>query len=158
MIEVYSNLFVGSADDYERLKNNMVGWAVVHAAKDPYHRNAVGYSGRSAPKGPEYLFAYRNGQLFLNIVDVQDERFFSKELIDEAVRYTINNLRLGKKVLIHCNQGESRAPVIAMLTMHKLGVLPDDFLEAEDAFADKYPIYAPGKGIRAYAIHHWNEQ
>jgi hypothetical protein len=56
MIEVYSKLFVGDELDYERKVSHQTGWATVHACKEPYHREALGYSSRGAPKDhPEYL-------------------------------------------------------------------------------------------------------
>lgn len=72
MIEVKSNLFVGSQDDEAAIRGQG-GWFVVHACKEPYHRQALGYSGRGAPKDhPEYLIARREGRLILNLVDVDN--------------------------------------------------------------------------------------
>ena len=59
MKEAYPNLFVGSQTDYESNPKMFDNWFVVHACKEPYHRNALGYTGRSAPKdSPYYLFLY----------------------------------------------------------------------------------------------------
>ena len=56
MIEVYSRLFVGHQGDYDNDVSGRTGWAVVHACKEPYHRQALGYRSQGAPKGhPEYL-------------------------------------------------------------------------------------------------------
>ena len=58
MIEIYPNLFVGDQGDYEYQVKGQDGWAVVHACKEPYHRQLLGYRTRGAPKGhPEYLYA-----------------------------------------------------------------------------------------------------
>jgi len=74
MIEVYLNLFVGDQSDYEINVATQEGWAVVHACKEPYHRQALGYRVRGAPKDhPEYLVARRGNRLILNIVE--DEVF-----------------------------------------------------------------------------------
>jgi hypothetical protein len=57
MIEVTRNLFVGNNNDYNLIQSES-DWAIVHACKEPYHRNALGYSGQGAPKEhPEYLVA-----------------------------------------------------------------------------------------------------
>jgi len=70
MIEIYPNLYIGNEDDYESKVRSETGWCVVHACKDPYHRQALGYTGRAAPKEhPEYLIARRDNQLILNLVD-----------------------------------------------------------------------------------------
>ena len=51
------------------------------------HRDALGYSGKAAPKGhPEYLLARRENRLILNLVDANDPRLFAKEIIDARER------------------------------------------------------------------------
>ena len=64
MIEVTRNLFVGNEEDYNRIQHES-DWAIVHACKEPYHRIAVGYSGRGAPKrgGAEKLDSPLSGNL-----------------------------------------------------------------------------------------------
>ena len=83
MIEVSKNLYIGNQDDYEFKVKGSAEWAIVHACKEPYHRNLLGYTGRGAPKEhPEYLFARRNNSLFLNIVDVDSPDYIVKDIID----------------------------------------------------------------------------
>lgn len=158
MIEVHSNLFVGDENDYELGVAGQEGWAVVHACKEPYHRRALGYRSRGAPKDhPEYLVAHRGNRLILNIVDVNDPAFFATEMIDAALDFIDEALTQGQKVLIHCNQGESRSPAIALLYMaSRLRVLPTTLLEAaEQQFSTLYPNYAPKPGIRGYLAQNW---
>lgn len=63
MIEIHTNLYVGNETDYEHKVKNQEGWDVIHACKEPYHREALGYSGRGAPKAhPEYLMAKRENR------------------------------------------------------------------------------------------------
>lgn len=63
MREVFPNILIGTIDDYEGIKGNSDYFTVI-AAKEPYHRRAVGYSGRSCGKdNPEYLYAERSGCL-----------------------------------------------------------------------------------------------
>ena len=108
MTEVCPNLFVGDQKDYDHNVAHQVGWAVVHACKEPYHRQALGYRTRGAPKGhPEYFVAHRGDTLILNLVDVDDPSFFRKEMFDETLDFIDVKLSLGLKVLIHCNMGES---------------------------------------------------
>lgn len=72
MIEVFPNLYVGSEQD-EHLARGAPCWFIIHACKEPYHRQALGYSGRAASKDhPEYLIAHRLGRLILNLVDVDN--------------------------------------------------------------------------------------
>jgi predicted protein tyrosine phosphatase len=156
MKEIYPNLFIGSEDDYKFLSHDLDGWYIIHACKEPYHRIALGYFGKAAPKDhPEYLIAERDGHLILNLVDAQDPSFIPKEIIDKALD-TINHKINNQKVLVHCNQGMSRSAVIGMLYLHSKGMLPDDFHEAERKFLELYPSYAPNNGMRMYALNNWH--
>ena len=158
MTEVSKNLFVGSQYDYEQNPLLFNEWCVVHACKEPYHRRALGYSGAGAPKNsPYYLFLYdKNYHLVMNIVDADSPRFFADELIDEAINYCITGLKHNKKVLIHCNQGESRAPMIAMMVMKKMGLLSNNFDEALNYFSSIYEYLRPKRGILEYSRARWN--
>jgi predicted protein tyrosine phosphatase len=65
-------------------------------------------------------------------------------------------------LLIHCNRGESRAPMLALLFLAKdLHVLPDDsYAEALEAFAplaEHLPRYAVGLGLQQFLDEHWAE-
>ena len=159
MIEIYKNLFVGSEYDYEINKHIFNDWMVVHACKEPYHRKALGYTGRAAPKDSlHYYFLYDiHNHLILNIVDVLDPRFFNDGMIDEAINYCLTGLQNGKKVLIHCNQGESRAPTIALMVLKRLNVVPDDFDEALNHLKSIYKEFNPNDGILEYARNRWDK-
>lgn len=156
MKEIFPNLFVGSEEDYNRIKNDLKGWYIIHACKEPFHRRALGYKGRGAPKDhPEYLIAERDGRLILNLVDADDPAYIPKEIIDKALE-TIDREISSSKILLHCNQGMSRSAVIGMLFLHSKGLLPDDFYEAEKKFLEIYPFYAPNNGMRMYALNNWD--
>jgi len=158
MIEISNNLFVGNQDDYElNVKGNDV-WSVVHACKEPYHRNLLGYIGRGAPKNhPEYLFARRENRLFLNIVDVDSPDYIAKEIIDTALEFIQEALSNDKKCLVHCNQGESRSPSLGFLYLASHNILSKDFVTAENEFRELYPFYNPKNGIRGFIRSHWIE-
>lgn len=156
MIEVYANLFVGSQEDEASIRGGD-GWFVVHACKEPYHRQALGYTGRAAPKNhPEYLMARRNGRLILNLVDVDDVSFVSPLIIDAALSDIHQNLTT-KRVLVHCNQGLSRSPCIALLYLAKFtDVFGDQGYDgALRYFQALYPPFAPAKGMAAYVRLNW---
>jgi hypothetical protein len=159
MIEVQQGLFVGSQHDYEFTVARQTGWAVVHACKEPYHRQALGYSGRAAPKDhPEYFRAQRGNRLILNLVDANNPLFFNREqVITPALDFIDEGLGNQLQVLVHCNQGESRAPSIALLYLAtRLGVLPIESLEAAEAqFRPLYSLYHPGYGIREHMRQNW---
>jgi len=160
MIEVYPNLFVGNQDDYDFNVSRQEGWAVVHACKEPYHRQALGYSGRGAPKThPEYLVARRGNRIMLNIVDADDPAFFAKSMIDQALDFIDEQLSNSQKVLVHCNLGESRSPAIALVYLAaRRRALPTKSLEAaEQQFKQLYPAYSPKPGIRGHLKQYWRD-
>ena len=146
MIEVHKNLFVGDDSDAFHLRP---GWSILHAAKEPWHRHAVGYSTSGAPKDdPDYLFARMSpGEMALNLVDAADPRFILPAVVNAGVSFIVERLAAGDKVLCHCNQGQSRGPGIAFLFMLQAGLLPADPLTA---FRELYPPFAPAQGMRLF--------
>ena len=159
MIEIYQNLFVGNQDDYELTVARQGGWAVVHACKEPYHRTALGYRGRGAPKDhPEYLVARRGDRLILNLVDADNPAYIPQEIIDAALGFISEKLAENLKVLVHCNQGMSRSPSIGLLYLvQQTDKLPKtSFVDAERAFRDLYPLYNPAGGVRGFMLKNWH--
>ncbi len=158
MKEIVKNLFIGSQDDYELQVKSQNNWFVIHACKEPYHRQALGYTGRAASKDhPEYLIAKRKNRLILNLVDVDNPAYISELIIDEAIKNIVENV--GKRnVLLHCNQGCSRSATIGLLYLHYVGVIiTDDYEEAEQEYLQIYPFYNPANGMRMYAKNNWNK-
>lgn len=156
MIEVIPNLFVGSEIDEQRLRGHE-GWFFIHACKEPYHRQALGYTGRAAAKNhPEYLIARRPGRLILNLVDVDNPDYISADIIDAALEAIRDNID-ANKILLHCNQGQSRSPGIALLYLLKYtSLLPkSDINSASEAFKAIYPPYNPALGVKEYIRLNW---
>jgi hypothetical protein len=159
MLDIYPSLYIGNQNDYEFDVKSKSGWSVVHACKDPYHRQAVGYSGRSVSKDhPEYLIARRGNRLILNLIDPEDPAYIPKVIIDAAVEFVHEQLAAGQKVLVHCNQGMSRSPSIGLLYLTKYTdrIPTASFAEAEIAFRKIYPVYNPAGGVRGFMIMNWN--
>lgn len=174
MREVFKNLYCGSEEDFEHNDNIHINkkyvnggvqsdisedWAFLHACKEPFHRLFVGYTGRGCPKdSPEYLWAERGNRLALNMVDAPKPEFFDKRMIDKGLEYIEQKLAEGYKVLVHCNQGESRAPSLCLLYLIKHGIISGETLEDYDAkFLKLYPEYNPGIGMRGFVKDHWME-
>ena len=174
MIEVHESLYCGSEYDlydsilcnYRPVASEMElfccmpeGWAVVHAAKEPFHRMALGYVGRGAPKDhPEYLWAERGNRLALNMVDAPKVEFFDKRMIDKAIEFIGRKLGVGHRVLVHCNKGESRSPSLCLLYLISAGVLKGSSLqEYMTEFCRIYPNYNPFDGILGFIQEHWLE-
>ena len=160
MIEIHKDLFIGNELDFETTVKPQPGWAVVHACKESYHRQAVGYSGRACAKDhPEYLLALRGDRLVLNLVDVDNPDWVSPIIVDEAIRFIDNGLAKGYKVLVHCNQGMSRSASLGLLYLAHIGRFPYmDFLTAETIYRQEiYPPYQPAGGMRGYCIQNWDK-
>lgn len=157
MIEIFPNLFIGTEQDYERQVRGQHDWMIVHACKEPYHRNELGYTSRGAPKGhPEYLIARRANRLILNLVDAPDPAYIPKEIIDAALEFIHKGLSESHKVLVHCNLGESRSPSIGLLYLAiYTDKLSKDFSLAEQAFRNIYPAYNPRAGMRGFLAENW---
>lgn len=157
MKKVHENLFVGNENDVQKALDS--NFAICHACKEPFHRNLLGYTGRGAPKDhPEYLWAERSNRLYMNIVDAPKSIFFDKSMIDKAINFIEEKLGEGLNVLVHCNEGFSRSPSIALLYLIKNGIIKGDTLEdCEAEFMKVYPEYNPGKGIRGFVNEHWKE-
>lgn len=158
MIEVSEGIFVGDQKDYD---DNVIylsePWAVVHACKEPYHRKLLGYTGRGAPKEhPEYLFAIRNHTLYLNMIDVDDPKWVQAPIIDATMGFIKQWRDLDVKVLVHCNQGQSRSPSLALLYLAiKQLISTESFEKAEEEFKKIYPAYEPKNGIRSWIKENW---
>ena len=157
MKQIYQNLFIGDEKDYENDVKYQEAWSVVHACKEPYHRQALGYAGRACSKdNPEYLVARRGDHLILNLVDVDNPDWISPIIIDTAIEFIFEQLERGHKVLVHCNQGHSRSAGIGLLFLAYMGLYKDSsFLDAEKAYSIIYPAYNPAAGIRDYCMSNW---
>ncbi len=158
MIEIFPNLFIGTEQDYEFNVKGKPDWVVVHACKEPYHRWALGYTSRGAPKShPEYLIAKRANRLILNLVDAPDPNYIPKEIIDAAIDFIHETLGKSHNVLVHCNLGESRSPSIGLLYLAiYTDRVPKEFAMAERAFRVIYPSYIPGPGMRGFLMKNWD--
>jgi hypothetical protein len=156
MIKVFDRLSFG--DESTCHADTSGGSALVHACKDPCHRRAVGYSGRSLPKTHEhYLAKETEFHLFLNIIDPELPLFMPQSFIS-FLAFTDKHIA-ERPVHVHCNQGESRAPSLALLYLAKrTALLPNtSFAAAAAEFVrNHHPGYHPGRGIQTWLAKNWD--
>ena len=155
MIEVQAGLHVGKQTD---CKTGDHEWAVVHACKNPCHQRAVKYRGSLSQNHPHYLALEQGTDLYLNLVDPPIPLFMPSSF-NSFLAFSQVQLNEDRKILIHCNQGESRAPSLALLLLAKLvGSIPNEsYKAARAAFEALFNGYNPGMGIRNYLADHWSE-
>lgn len=153
MREVHDRLHVASERECVRDRE---GWSVVHACKHPCHQRAVGYTGDLDRDHPNYLILEDGPNLYMNLVDPEIP-LFMPESFHEFLDFAARRYEAGDQLLIHCNQGSSRAPSLALLFLAKeLEELPDDsFPAARVEYSERDPGYAPSRGIRTYLTEHW---
>jgi len=132
--------------------------AVVHACKSPCHQGAVGYQGSLPNTHPNYLVLEQEYDLFLNIID-PPVPLFMPPLFTGFLAFANKHWEQGRKLLIHCNKGESRAPSLAMLFLAKgvFAITDTSYEVARLEFEKLYPRYNPGKGIEAYFSKNWSQ-
>lgn len=155
MIKVQERVYVGNETDC-RVGDDE--WAVVHACKSPCHQRAVGYRGSLPQDHPHYLVFQQGTDLYLNLVDPQVPLFMAQSFTS-FLAFARVQLNEGRKILIHCNQGESRAPSLALLLLAKLvcSISNDSYKAARADFEALFTGYYPGMGIQKYLADHWSE-
>lgn len=82
---------------------------------------------------------------------------FTHPIMKRAMEFIDEHIE-NRKVLIHCNQGFSRPPSIAVLYLARIGKINrSSFREAKDRFSTMYSDYQPGRGIELYMEHNWKD-
>lgn len=149
--QVMERLSFGDESECIRRADN--DFAVVHACKIPCHRSAVGYTNNLPSNHPHYLAFESGNHLYLNLIDPETPMFMLPSFT--AFMAFVDRQIVERPVLIHCNQGQSRAPSLTLLYMAKRGHLPaESYDAAAAAFREKYP-YLPGKGIVTWLRANW---
>jgi protein-tyrosine phosphatase len=154
MKQIYDRVWVGNETDCKAAKD----MSIVHACKTPCHQKAVGYTGSLPWSNPHYLAMERKHSLYLNLID-PPLPLFKPESFKIFLDFAKREHAEGRDLLIHCNQGQSRAPSLAMLLLAKgLDAIDASSLkDAREDFQKIYPSYNPGKGIEWFLSEHWDE-
>ena len=107
------------------------------------------------------------GKIVRNIVNQGDKQRFDtlRAQVDSQHINLVRNILAfinthikDKKILIHCNQGYSRTPSIALLWLAKRTdiVSNEGYQKASSEVRILYPNYQPGRGIAQYLFINWN--
>jgi hypothetical protein len=162
MKEVHERVFVGNDVDCKTAppaahSSHSLDLAIVHACRT-CHQRALGYD-RSLPSTHANYLAFERGcDLYLNLID-PPVPLFRLESFERFLKFAAEHYSRGHGLLIHCNQGHSRAPSLALLFMSKkLGAIGNgSFNVARKDFESLFKGYEPGKGIEMFLKTHWQE-
>jgi hypothetical protein len=156
--EIHPGLFVGPQTDYERLVAGRPGWSIVHAAKEPFHREAVGYAGANPDKDAgEYFVARRGHRLMLNLIDAPIDVDIPETIFQTALAFIHERLAAGDKVMIHCEQGVSRSATIGLLylLLHTQALASTTCRAGLLKYHEIYPPFSPGRAMRYNLERQW---
>lgn len=159
MMQIAENLYIGAMSDLRLINSE---WACVHACKTA-HSQRLGYSKALPQSHPNYVMLEENNHLYVNWVDTPQAKYFdwprgAGVVNFERVLDFIDKWRPQAKVLVHCDQGQSRAPSVGLLYLAKrLEAIPaETFDTAQQAFIEIYPGYQPS-GIADFLRGNWGE-
>ncbi|MGB7001733.1 MAG: dual specificity protein phosphatase [Halobacteriota archaeon] len=150
---ISENLFIGNDTDCSTVGSD---FAIIHACKT-CHQKGVGYRGNLSSSHPNYLIYENDNNLFLNIVDMDQELLskFTHPIMKSALNFIRNHIKT-EKILVHCNQGQSRSPSIGLVYLAQNGnISSNSYINAKEEFVEIYPAYLPGKGLELYLHKNW---
>ncbi len=129
--------------------------ALVHACKHPCHSNQVSGKGQVSPAHPLYLAVEAPRQLFLNLIDPPRPLFRPESFLIFA-RWMAGQVLIDAAVTIHCNEGRSRAPALALFWLAISGAIRNEsFDTALDVYLGIDREFRPGRGIERFLRENW---
>ncbi|AFL69621.1 dual specificity protein phosphatase family protein [Sulfurospirillum barnesii] len=151
------NIYVGTKEEYTTAyKNNMkIVCALNRASGFVTHQSKIGWSGKGCDKGnPYYLYKEEENAIYLNMIDGEDPKYVSDEMINAALRFIKYHLENNEKIFIYCSLGESRSPSIALMYM-----LENELIDTTNTFINFtnnfYNNYQPKRGNLEYIQARW---
>src|SRR5665213_144771 len=150
-----TNIYIGGRQD--SILRNDPSWAVVNTAKT-VHCEIMGW-GTPPRDHPNYIIYEAEQLLSFNWVDGAAHLYnWSGPVAFVQALNFIDRWYETKKILISCDQGQSRSPTVALLySAKRLQIIPDDsFASAMNEFQTLYPSYSPS-GIAEYVSAHWSD-
>lgn len=154
------DLFIGSRVDYNKLEQE--DWVFVHVTQTIHYKLMEWdwYQNEPDKSHPCFIIYENHNRLSLNWVDGSCQYFEKMGSIDIFIQILdfIDKWIDKKKVLIHCDHGESRSPTIGLLYLAKrLKMISNSsFQDAKRDFIKFYPGYSPS-GIASYVEKIWEK-
>ena len=131
MIQITDKIYIGTVDDYRKADES---FAFLCCAKHPVFIELGGTE----------LYIRKRNILALNMVDAPDPKYFHVDQFVAAMKFMDEH----DKVLVFCNEGKSRSPVMAMLYLLRSGYFKADNLgSAYREMKKLYPRMQPNMGI-----------
>src|SRR6266516_5816458 len=155
MKEVAPDLYVGTSSEARYIFSQRDEWRLVNVAKT-IHLEIHGWS-KPDSTSPYYVIHEDPQWISVNWVDTPRAELFNYQnkgvsVVKQILAFIQKSLQEGKKVLISCDQGQSRSPSIAMLYLAKVlhTIRDTTFAEAVKEFVKIYPQYQPALGISTF--------
>lgn len=162
MVElIKGKLSVGNMEDMNAIDLRMN--AVLSACQTIHYRYMGWDRGKNKPDrdNPNYLVMENDNLMSINWVDADSPKLFEWAGVEAFTRaLDFIDKWIGKKpILVHCDKGKSRAPMVCLLYMAKRTqkISNVSYDEAVTDFLDIMPDMDPGLGIEDFVIKHWGE-
>jgi predicted protein tyrosine phosphatase len=155
MIQVTVGLSIGNDLDCSNASNDM---AIIHACKT-CHVAILGYKGSLPQTHPHYLIYEKENHLYLNMVDMERELLpvYTHPIMKAAMDFIGKHIS-ERKILVHCNQGQSRSPAIGLVYLARKGIVANrSYPDAVAELVKLYSGYNPGSGLSLYLQNNWND-
>lgn len=157
MEKVSERIYVGNAAQADFLLNvQSEKFAFLHCAKT-YHQKLLNYRGNLNSSNENYLLYIRGNRAALNLVDMNyiGDTYFdvTRDAFEKAFAFLDQQLEQGKSIFIHCDQGESRGPFVALLYIASKGEYNfADFDTSIELFKKDYRYFVPVSNKNIYVM------
>lgn len=151
-------LYVGTKEEYKVAiqKGMKIVCALNRVNGFVTHQSIVGWKGKGCdPKSPDYLFKRETNAIYLNMIDGDDPKYISDEMINPTLDFIHEHLNLGNEIFVYCSLGESRSPSIALMYLLEYNLIDKNQNSIEEFKTEYYPKYNPKNGNLLYIKRRW---